>query len=95
MPLPDRHKPWHVQISLSRLAGSIARGQPSCAMPPASAPAAANVSGCIFIVDPDTPPLADPARLNLFEPKLIKDVQDHIGARTKSNIGTLHVIEIK
>jgi len=52
-------------------------------------------NGCIFIVDPDTPPLADPARLNLFEPKLIKDIQDHVGARTKSNIGTMHVIEIK
>jgi hypothetical protein len=52
-------------------------------------------NGCIFILDPDTPPLSDPAKLNLFEPKLIKDIQAHIGARAKSNIGTMHVIEIK
>jgi hypothetical protein len=52
-------------------------------------------NGCIFIVDPDTPRLADPARLNLFEPQLIKDIQAHIGARTKDNIGTMQVIEIK
>jgi hypothetical protein len=52
-------------------------------------------NGCIFIVDPDTPRLADPARLNLFEPQLIKDIQHHIGARTKDNIGTMQVIEIK
>jgi hypothetical protein len=52
-------------------------------------------NGCIFIVDPATPPLSDPARLNLFEPRLIKDIQSHIGARSKSNIGTMHVIEIK
>jgi hypothetical protein len=51
-------------------------------------------NGCIFIVDPDTPPLSDPARLNLFEPKLIKDIQTHIGARTKSNIGTMYVIDV-
>jgi hypothetical protein len=31
----------------------------------------------------------------MFEPQLIKDIQDHIGARTKSNIGTMNVIEIK
>ena len=32
-------------------------------------------NGCIFIVDPDTPPLSNPAQLNLFEPQLIKDIQ--------------------
>ena len=52
-------------------------------------------NGCIFIVDPDTPPLSDPARLNLFEPQIILDIQAHIGARTKDNIGTMHVIVIK
>ncbi len=52
-------------------------------------------NGCIFIVDPDTPSLAHPARLSRFEPQLIKDIQEKIGARTKSNIGTMQVIEIK
>ncbi|MGH6960528.1 MAG: hypothetical protein ACREE7_08605 [Dongiaceae bacterium] len=52
-------------------------------------------NGCIFIVDPATPPLSDEARLNIFEPQLIKDIQTHIGAREKRNIGTMHVIEIK
>jgi|HubBroStandDraft_6_1064221.scaffolds.fasta_scaffold131494_2 hypothetical protein len=52
-------------------------------------------NGCIFIVDPDTPPLSDPARLNRFEPQLIRDIQEHVGARTKSNIGTMQVIDIK
>jgi len=51
-------------------------------------------NGCIFIVDPDTPPLSDPARLNHFEPQLIKDIQALIGARAKSNIGTMHVISV-
>jgi hypothetical protein len=52
-------------------------------------------NGCIFIVDPDTPPLSDKARLNLFEPQIILDIQGYVGARTKDNIGTMHVIEIK
>jgi len=52
-------------------------------------------NGCIFIVDPNTPPVRDPARLNAFEPQIILDIQAHIGARTKDNIGTMHVIEIK
>jgi hypothetical protein len=52
-------------------------------------------NGCIFIVDPDTPKLSHTTQLNMFEPQLIKDIQDHIGARTKSNIGTMNVIEIK
>lgn len=51
-------------------------------------------NGCIFIVDPATPPLSDPARLNLFEPKLIKDIQAKVAARTKSNIGTMQVISV-
>ena len=52
-------------------------------------------NGCIFIVDSDTPPLSDPARLNLFEPQIIQDIQGFIGARTKDNIGTMQIIEIK
>lgn len=52
-------------------------------------------NGCIFIVDPATPPYSDRARLNHFEPQLIKDIQAHVGTRTKSNIGTMQVIEIK
>lgn len=52
-------------------------------------------NGCIFIKDPATPPLSDTAKLNAFEPKLIKDIQAHIGAKAKSNIGIMHVIEIK
>jgi hypothetical protein len=52
-------------------------------------------NGCIFIVDPDTPPLSHTSQLNLFEPQLIKDIQAHISARTKSNIGIMNVIEIK
>lgn len=51
-------------------------------------------NGCIFIVDPNTPPYSDPAKLNMFEPQLIKDIQSHVGARTKSGIGTMHVIAI-
>lgn len=52
-------------------------------------------NGCIFIKDPNTPPMSDKAKLNSFEPQFIKDVQNIIGAKAKSNIGTMHVIEIK
>lgn len=52
-------------------------------------------NGCIFIVDPATPPLSDKPRLNAFEPKFIKDIQRQIGANTKSNIGTMHMIKIE
>ncbi len=42
-----------------------------------------------FIVDPNTPPYSDKAKLNMFEPQLIKDIQTHIRATAKSNIGTM------
>src|SRR5262245_19265757 len=51
-------------------------------------------NGCIFIIDPNTPPYSDLARLNAFEPKLIRDIQKTIGAKAKHNIGTMHVITI-
>jgi hypothetical protein len=51
-------------------------------------------NGCIFIKDPDTPPLSETIRLNAFEPQFIKDIQSHIGAKTKPNIGTMHMIDI-
>jgi hypothetical protein len=51
-------------------------------------------NGCIFIVDPNTPPYSDKAKLNMFEPQLIKDIQTHIRATAKSNIGTMYVIKI-
>jgi len=51
-------------------------------------------NGCIFIVDPSTPPYSDILRLNAFEPKLIRDIQARVGAKAKSNIGTMHVITI-
>jgi hypothetical protein len=51
-------------------------------------------NGCILIVDSDTPPLSDVARLNQFEPKLIKDIQAAIGAREKYHIGTMRMLKI-
>jgi hypothetical protein len=51
-------------------------------------------NGCIFIMDPNTPPMSEPARLNAFEPRFIKDVQKAIDAKTKSNIGTMHMIKM-
>jgi hypothetical protein len=51
-------------------------------------------NGCIFIKDPNTPPLSDPRRLNAFEPQFIKDVQKAVGAKTKWQIGTMHMIKI-
>jgi hypothetical protein len=52
-------------------------------------------NGCIFIKDPMTPPYSDKAKLSAFEPQLIKDVQTAVRAKAKSNIGTMHVIEMK
>lgn len=52
-------------------------------------------NGCIFIVDPGTPSVGNPTLLNAFEPQLILDIQAHVGAKVKDNIGTMHVIEIK
>ena len=51
-------------------------------------------NGCIFVMDPNTPPISDPIRLNHFEPQFIKDVQKAIGAKTKWNIGTMHMIKM-
>lgn len=51
-------------------------------------------NGCIFIVDPNTPAYSNKAALNMFEPQLIKDIQAHIRARDKSNIGRMYVIKI-
>lgn len=51
-------------------------------------------NGCIFIVDPNTPALSNKAALNMFEPQLIKDIQAHIRAKDKSNIGRMYVIKI-
>jgi hypothetical protein len=31
----------------------------------------------------------------MFEPQLVEDIQASVGARTKDNIGTMHVIEIR
>lgn len=52
-------------------------------------------NGCIFIKDPDTPPLSETIRLNAFEPQFIKDIQKAVGAKTKQNIGTMHMIDIR
>ena len=56
-------------------------------------------NGCIFIVDPKTPPYdnnaAAIAALNNFEPQFIKDVQKSVGAKTKSNIGVMRMVEIQ
>jgi hypothetical protein len=51
-------------------------------------------NGCIFVKDPNTPPMSDTVGLNAFEPQLIKDVQKAIGAKTKWNIGTMHMIKM-
>jgi hypothetical protein len=56
-------------------------------------------NGCIFIVDPKTPPYDDNAAaiaaLNNFEPQFIKEVQKSVGAKTKSNIGIMHMVDIQ
>jgi hypothetical protein len=51
-------------------------------------------NGCIFIVDANTPPYADKTRLNVFEPRLIERIQQAVGAKTKSNIGTMYVLSV-
>ncbi len=51
-------------------------------------------NGCIFIVDPKTPPYSDKTRLNVFEPRLIERVQKSISSKTKSNIGTMYVLSV-
>jgi len=54
-------------------------------------------NGCIFILDPNTPPYSDKdnSALNNFEPKFIKDVQKSIGANIKTHIGTMHMVDIE
>jgi hypothetical protein len=52
-------------------------------------------NGCIFILEAGTPRFAEKAKLNAFEPQFIKDIQSLVGAKTKSNIGTMHMINIK
>jgi hypothetical protein len=52
-------------------------------------------NGCMFIVDPDTPSLANKTLLDEFEPQFIKDVQKAIGAKARENIGKMHMVTIK
>jgi hypothetical protein len=54
-----------------------------------------DTNGCIFIKDPNTPSTAHVPLLNKFEPKLIEDIQKHIGAKEKQSIGVMRMIEIK
>lgn len=54
-----------------------------------------DTNGCIFIKDDKTPSTAHLPLLNAFEPKFILDVQKSIGQKTKSHIGTMHMIKIK
>jgi hypothetical protein len=51
-------------------------------------------NGCIFIVDPNNPGMNDKAKLDAFEPQLIKDVQKAINAKTANNIGTMRMIDV-
>lgn len=55
-------------------------------------------NGCIFIVDKDTPPYVDndaaKTKLSMFEPQFIQDIQKQVGAKHKSNIGTMHMVKI-
>lgn len=51
-------------------------------------------NGCIFIVDPNTPAYSNKAALSMFEPQLIKDIQAHIRANEKSNIGRMYIVKI-
>jgi hypothetical protein len=52
-------------------------------------------NGCIFIMDPNTPPYAETERLSAFEPQFILDVQKQIGAKTKWGIGTMHMVKVQ
>jgi hypothetical protein len=52
-------------------------------------------NGCVFILDPNTPAFAETAKLNAFEPQFIKDIQAIVDAKTKENIGRMHMITIK
>lgn len=51
-------------------------------------------NGCIFILEPGTPPYVDKAKLNAFEPQFIKDIQSAVGAKTKENIGRMHMVDL-
>ena len=52
-------------------------------------------NGCMFIVDPATPSLANKSALDDFEPMFIKDIQSAIKAKVKQNIEKMHMITIK
>jgi hypothetical protein len=54
-------------------------------------------NGCIFILDPLTPPYDEnnTAPLNAFEPTFIKDIQTGVGASRKWDIGTLYLVDVK
>lgn len=52
-----------------------------------------NTNGCIFIVDPNTPSVSDPA-LSAFEPKFITEVMARVGNK-RSNIGVMHMVDVK
>jgi hypothetical protein len=51
--------------------------------------------GCMFIVDPATPPLTSKTALDNFEPQFIKSIQSEIKAKAKVGIGKMHMIIIK
>ncbi|MGD9615486.1 MAG: hypothetical protein AB7H90_08780 [Alphaproteobacteria bacterium] len=52
-------------------------------------------NGCIFIVDPATPSLANKAALDDFEPLFITSIQSEIKAKVRQNIGKMHIVTIK
>jgi len=57
-------------------------------------------NGCIFIVDPNTPPVSQKVQLDLFEPKFIIDVLASVGKkpadiRSSMHLGIMHMIDIK
>lgn len=51
-------------------------------------------NGCIFIRDPNSPPISEPHKLNRFEPAFIVRIQEAIGAKTGFHIGTIRVVSI-
>jgi hypothetical protein len=53
-------------------------------------------NGCIFIVDNNTPEYNDKATdmLSQFEPEFIKKIQQAVGAKVGSDIGTMHMLDV-